>query len=75
VIPHAFGARAVLKLMYAALIRAAERWRGIRVTEFEQRRLKAICDELDRDHAGLTASAVRPNITASQSRLSGKDLT
>jgi transposase-like protein len=28
VIPHVFGERAVLKLMYAALIRAAERWRG-----------------------------------------------
>ena len=28
VIPHAFGERAVLKLMYAALIRAAECWRG-----------------------------------------------
>jgi putative transposase len=37
VIPHAFGERAVLKLMYAALIRAAERWRGIRITEFELR--------------------------------------
>ena len=75
VIPHAFGERAVLKLMYAALIRAAERWRGIRVTEFEQRQLKAIRDELDRDHAERTASAVRPNITASQSRLSSKDRT
>lgn len=75
VIPHAFGERAVLKLMYAALIRAAERWRGIRVTEFEQRQLKAIRAELDRDHAERTASAVRPNITASQSRLSSKDRT
>jgi hypothetical protein len=31
VIPHAFGEPAVLKLVYAALIRAADRWRGIRV--------------------------------------------
>jgi hypothetical protein len=30
VIPHAFGKRAVLKLMYAALIRAAKHWRSIR---------------------------------------------
>jgi transposase-like protein len=29
IIPHAFGERPVLKLMYAAVIRAAERWRGI----------------------------------------------
>ena len=47
VIPHAFGERAVLKLMYAALIRAAERWRGIKISEFEHRQLKAIRGELD----------------------------
>jgi putative transposase len=75
VIPHAFGERAVLKLMYAALIRAAERWRGLRITEFEQRQLKAIRDELDRAHAERTAPAVRPGITAPQSRLSSKDRT
>jgi putative transposase len=75
VIPHAFGERAVLKLMYAALIRAAERWRGIRTTEFEHRQLRAIRDELDRDHAERTAPAVRSNVTASQSRLSSKDRT
>jgi putative transposase len=75
VIPHAFGERAVLKLMYAALIRAAERWRGIRITEFEQRQLKAIRDELDRDHAERTAPAIRSNVTAPQSRLSSKDRT
>jgi hypothetical protein len=47
VIPHAFGERAVLKLMYAALIRAAERWRGLRMTEFERRQLTAIRSELN----------------------------
>jgi putative transposase len=75
VIPHAFGERAVLKLMYAALIRAAERWRGIRTTEFERRQLKAMRDELDRDHAERTAPAIRSNITAPQSRLSSTDRT
>jgi transposase-like protein len=35
VIPHAFGERAVMKLMYVALLRASESWRGIRITEFE----------------------------------------
>ncbi len=29
IIPNAFGQKAVLKLMFAALIRAAERWRNI----------------------------------------------
>jgi putative transposase len=75
VIPHAFGERAVLKLMYAALIRAAERWRGIRMSEFEQRQLKAIRDELDRAHTERTASPVRSNITAPQSHLSSNSRT
>ena len=51
VIPHAFRERAVLKLMYAALIRAADRWRGIRITEFEQHQLRAIREEIDKDFA------------------------
>src|ERR671913_1414673 len=55
VIPHAFGERAVLKLMYAALIRAGERWRGLRFSEFEHRQLKAIRDELDREFTRRTA--------------------
>jgi putative transposase len=49
VIPHAFGERAVLKLMYAALICAAERWRGIRITEFERRQLRAIREEINKE--------------------------
>jgi putative transposase len=75
VIPHAFGERAVLKLIYAALIRAAERWRGLRVTEFERRQLKAVRDDLDRAHTARTATAVRANVTASPTRLSSKTRT
>lgn len=75
VIPHAFGERAVLKLIYAALIRTAECWRVIRMTEFERRQLKAIRDELDRAHAERTAPAIRSNVTPPQSRLSSKDGT
>jgi hypothetical protein len=37
IIPNAFGERPVLKLMFGALIRAAERWRAVKVTEFERR--------------------------------------
>jgi putative transposase len=71
VIPHAFGERAVLKLMYAALIRAAEHWRGIRITEFEQRQLRAIHAELNTDFAARNA----PAIPASQSHLSSNQRT
>src|SRR5262249_23263933 len=75
VIPHAFGERAVLRLMYAALIRAAERWRGLRTTEFERRQLIAIRNELDCAHGEQTAPAVSANATASPSRLSSKTRT
>ena len=47
------------------LIRAAERWRCLRVTEFERRQLKAIKEELDRDFAARTAPAAGATVTAS----------
>ena len=75
VMPHAFGERAVLKLMYAALIRAAERWRGLRMTEFERRQLKAIREEIDRNFAARTAPATVATVTAPSTRLSSKKRT
>ena len=75
VIPHAFGERAVLKPMYAAPIRAAERWRAIKMTEFERRPLQAIKEELDRAFTARTAAAAGTALTASQPRLSSKDRT
>jgi hypothetical protein len=48
--PNAFGERAVLKLMFGALIRAAERWRSIKVTEFEHRQIAAVRKELDQEY-------------------------
>ena len=41
IIPNAFGEKAVLKLMFGAMIRAAERWRAIRVSELECRQRDA----------------------------------
>jgi transposase-like protein len=75
VIPHAFGERAVLKLMYAALIRAAERWRGIKLSEFERRQLKAIRDELDTEFTARTAPAVVPSVIETPARLSSSQRT
>jgi putative transposase len=75
IIPHAFGERPVLKLMYAAVIRAADRRRGLTVGEFEQRQLPAIREELNRAHAERTRPAVRPVTSASPSRLSSKART
>jgi putative transposase len=58
VIPHAFGERPVLKLLYAAVIRAADRWRGLTIGEFEQRQLRAIREELNCAHTARVAPAV-----------------
>lgn len=67
VIPHAFGERPVLKLMYASLIRASESWKPIVITEFELRQLEQLREHLNRNHVERTAPAVKP---ASRSRVS-----
>jgi transposase-like protein len=75
VIPHAFGERAVLKLMYAALLRAAERWRGIKVSEFEKRQLRAVRDEIDKNFTARNAPATGATVTAAPTYLSSSDRT
>jgi len=42
-----FGERPVLKLMFGAMTRAAERWRSIRFTDCERRQIVAIIKDLD----------------------------
>ena len=50
IVANAFGERAVLKLMYAALIRASESWRGIQMKPFEVKQLEAMKEDLDAEH-------------------------
>ncbi|WP_136661279.1 hypothetical protein [Nitratireductor sp. XY-223] len=50
IIPNAWGEKPVLKLMFAAMTRAAERWRPIRITEFERRQMAAVRTELDKEY-------------------------
>ncbi|MCG8361236.1 MAG: transposase, partial [Kiloniellales bacterium] len=60
IIPNAFGEKAVLKLMFAAMTRAAERWRAVKITDFERRQLAALREELDQEYeaqTGLNQSA------------------
>lgn len=52
IIPNAFGEKAVLKLIFAAMTRAAERWRAVGVAEFERRQMDALGDELDQEYEG-----------------------
>ncbi|WP_136661316.1 hypothetical protein [Nitratireductor sp. XY-223] len=50
IIPNARGEKPVLKLMFAAMKRAAERWKAIRITEFERRQMAAVRAELDKEY-------------------------
>jgi transposase-like protein len=75
VIPHAFGERAVMKLMYAALLRASQSWRGIKITEFELRQLALLRNELNEQFAAVHAPAAQPINPASRSRISSREKT
>ena len=68
IIPNGFGEKPVLKLMFGALVRAAERWRGLRFTEFELRQIAVIRQELDAEYEATITRSDR----ASQSRVSSK---
>jgi putative transposase len=69
VIPHAFGERAVLKLMYAALIRASQKWRRVVISEFELKQIEELRNELNEEFKQRTASAVQ---SASPQRIYSK---
>lgn len=56
---HLFGERGVLKLMYAALVRGAENWRGIQVTDFERRQLEKLQQELRSKHLAENQPVVK----------------
>ena len=51
-------------LMYAALIRAADRWRGLTVGKFEQRQLRAIRE----DSTGLMLNGCAPSCAPTRVR-------
>lgn len=58
----------MLKLMFGVLIRAAERWRGLRFTEFEHRQLAGLCTELDDEYEAsiIVVGAVIPTALLQQ---------
>ena len=68
IIPNGFGEKPVLKLMFGALIRAADRWRGLRFTEFELRQIAAVRKELDQEYQ----TSITPLARSSQPRVSSK---
>jgi hypothetical protein len=68
IIPNGFGEKPVLKLMFGALVRAAERWRGLRFTEFELRQIGAVRADLDAEYEASITRSDR----SSQPRFSSK---
>ena len=70
IIPHAFGENAVLKLMFGAMIRAAERWRAIKVSELERRQMRAVREELDREYEAPNGLGEKTSAPARHAKIS-----
>ena len=75
IIPNAFGEKPVLKLMFGAMIRAAERWRAIRMTDFERRQMAAVRAELDQEYEARNGLAAKPSADARRVKLSSSSRT
>ena len=60
----AFGEKPVLKLMFGAMIRAAERWRRIAFTDFEVRQIAALRKQLEEEYQ--TANNLDPTPSATK---------
>ena len=70
IIPNAFGEKPVLKLMFGAMIRAAERWRAIKLTDFERRQMAALRKELDHEYEAQSGLAKQPSKGLTADKLS-----
>ena len=75
IIPNAFGEKAVLKLMFAAMTRAAERWRAIKITGFERRQMAALRQELYQEYEIQTGLARPTSKGASHDQFSSRSPT
>jgi putative transposase len=57
-----FGERPVLKLMYSAVIRASDSWRGVKITEFESSQLDKLREQLAEKHRTDTSPVVESGV-------------
>ena len=55
--------------------RAAERWRSIKITEFERRQMASVRKELDQEYEAMVGLNVKPSKDESQVRKSGSSRT
>ncbi len=72
VIPNAWGEKAVLKLMFAAMTRASEKWRSIGVTAFERRQMEQVRTDLDEEYEQANGPVKSPKTEARPSKLSSR---
>jgi transposase-like protein len=75
IIPNAFGERPVLKLMFGAMIRAADRWRAIKFTDFERRQIAAARDDLNNEYQAQTSTPTHPSAPKSTASFSSSSRT
>lgn len=75
IIPNAFGEKAVLKLMFGAMMRAAERWRSIRISAFERRQMTALRQELDHEYEAAIGLPAKPSVNAPSCKISSNSRT
>ncbi len=61
--------------MFGAMIRAAERWRNIRITEFERRQMAAVRNELDERYEAENGLVKPPSKEKPKAKLSSKSRT
>ena len=62
-------------VMFGALIRAAERWRSVKVTEFKRRQMTAVRNELDLEYEAAVGLKAKPSKDDAHVRLSSNSWT
>jgi hypothetical protein len=61
--------------MFGALIRAAERWRSVKVSDFERRQLAAVRKELDQEYEAMAGLDAKPSKDGNLARKSSSSRT
>jgi hypothetical protein len=61
--------------MFAAMIRAAEHWRAIKITDFERRQMAAVKAELDHEYEARNGLATKLSAGPNRTKLSSSPRT
>jgi len=61
--------------MFSRLTQAAERWRSVKVTEFERRQMAAVRKELDQEYDSMVDLNAKSSKDAAQVRISSRNPT